>query len=149
MIDFQKLAKSDDDSESDAGFGPGEETTNTDPAPPPTPPTKSAPAENVNVSKMSTAEQRLHNLGILGTMQDFGTALHVFQHSLIRTWKMPHAPPERGSIMVSGLVELVGSNAMCVLDVRAAYHPKESRWVAVGIGIRRMQAKKQAPKGGA
>lgn len=146
MIDFQRLArgKEDQSSQSHAGIDEGEETTNTDPAP--APPPKAAPAEDV--SKMSASKQRLHNLGVLGAMQDFGTALHVFQHSLIRTWKMPHAPPERGSIMVSGLVELVGSKATCVLDVRAAYHPKENRWVAIGVGVRRLQAKKQAPKGG-
>lgn len=144
MIDFQKLArgKEDQGSQSHAGIDEGEETTNTDPAPPP----KAASGEDV--SKMSASKQRLHNLGVLGAMQDFGTALHVFQHSLIRTWKMPHAPPERGSIMVSGLVELTGSKATAVLDVRAAYHPKENRWVAIGVGVRRLQARKQAPKGG-
>lgn len=50
--------------------------------------------------------------------------------------------------MVSGLVELTGSKATAVLDVRAAYHPKENRWVAIGVGVRRLQARKQAPKGG-
>lgn len=148
MIDFQKLANAKDKQESQTNpdFEQGEETTNTDPAPPSATPSKAAPAEDG--SKTSTAKQKLHNVGMRGTMQDFGTALHVFQHSLINTWKMPHAPPERGSIMVSGLVEIVGSKATCVLDVRAAYHPKENRWVAIGVGVRRLQAKKQAPKGG-
>ena len=61
---------------------------------------------------------------------------------------MPHTPPERGTIMISGLVELVGTKATCVVDVRAAYHPKENRWQAIGVGVRRLQSKKQSPKGG-
>ena len=148
IVDFQKLAKANDkqSSQTGTGFEQDEETTNTDPALAPPPPPKAASAEDP--SKMSGAKQRLHNLGVLGAMQDFGTALHVFQHSLIRTWKMPHAAPERGTLMVSGLVELVGSKATCVVDVRAAYHPKENRWVAIGVGVRRLQSKKQAPRGG-
>ena len=148
MVDFQKLAGGDEDetSQSDAHFEEGEGTTDTEPAPPPTPPSKVASA--AELSRMSTAEQRLHKLGLRGTMQDLGTALHVFQHSLLKTWKMPQVPPERGSIIISGLVELVGSKATCVIDVRAAYHPKENRWVGVSVGMRRMQAKRQSPKGG-
>lgn len=148
IVDFRKLAKANDkrDSQSSTGFEQDEETTNTDPVLASNPPSKAASAEDT--SKMSGAKQRLYNLGVLGAIQDFGTALHVFQHSLIRTWKMPQAPPERGTLLVSGLVELVGSKATCVVDVRAAYHPKENRWVAIGVGVRRLQAKKQAPKGG-
>lgn len=148
MLDVHKFTEGEEDetSQSNASFEEGEETTNSESAPPPTPPSKAVSA--VDLSKMSAAEQRLYKLGLRGAMQDLGTALHVFQHSLIRTWKMPQVPPERGSIMISGLVELVGSKATCVIDVRAAYHPKENRWVGVGIGVRRMQAKKQSPKGG-
>ncbi|KAL8785585.1 MAG: hypothetical protein Q9195_008571 [Heterodermia aff. obscurata] len=148
MLDFQKLTEGDEDetSQSNANFDEGEETTNSESTPPPAPPSQAMSA--ADISKMSTAEQRLYKLGLRGAMQDLGAALHVFQHSLIRTWKMPKVPPERGSIIISGLVELVGSKATCVIDVRAAYHPKENRWVGVGIGVRRMQAKKQSPKGG-
>ena len=145
-LEFQKLAEGeeDEDSQSDANFEEGEETPENEPAP--TLPSKAASA--ADFSKMSTTEQKLHNLGLRGTMQDFGTALHVFQHSLLKTWKTPRVPPERGSIIISGLVELVGSRATCVIDVRAAYHPKENRWVGVNIGVRRVQAKRQSPKGG-
>ena len=148
MLDFQKLAEGEEDGEpqSNANFEEGEETTNSEPAPAPTPPSKAVSA--ADLSKMSTAEQRLHHLGLRGTMQDLSTAIHVFQHSLVRTWKMPRVPPERGSIIISGLVEVVGSKATCVLDVRAAYHPKENRWVGVNIGMRRLQAKRQSPRGG-
>ena len=147
IIDFDKLAGADgkQDPHSGMGFEEEEETTNTDPASSTSPPSKAASSEDT--AKMSEAKQRLHNLGVLGAAHDLGAALHAFQHSLIRTWRMPHAPPERGTIMVSGLVELVGTRATCVVDVRAAFHPKDNRWVAVGVGVRRLQAKKQAPRG--
>ena len=150
MLDFQKRAEGEEDetSQSGANFEEEEETTKAEPAPPPTPPPPSKAVSVADFSKMSTAEQRLHNLGLRGTMQDFRTALHVFQHSLIKTWNIPQISPERGSIMISGLVELVGSKATCVCDIRAAYHPKENRWVALSIDVRRMQANKQSPKGG-
>ena len=146
-LEFQKLAEGeeDDDSQSNANFDEGDEKFDSELATASTLPSKAESA--ADLSKMSKTEQRLHNLGLRGTMQDFGAAVHVFQHSLLRTWKPPRVPPERGSIIISGLVELVGSRATCVLDVRAAYHPKENRWVGIHIGVRRVQAKRQSPKG--
>lgn len=80
--------------------------------------------------------------------KDMSIAFKTFRRTLARTWKGLDNPGERGTFMVSGLVELEGSKAVCVLDVRATYHPRESRWVAIAIGVRRVQLRKQAPRGG-
>jgi hypothetical protein len=72
----------------------------------------------------------------------------AFRSTLKRTWR-PVAPTvPRGSVIVSGLVEVIGTKAVCVIDVRAAYDPAKSKWEVVTVGTRRFQYHSQAPKGG-
>ena len=80
--------------------------------------------------------------------EEMSSALKAFKHTLAKTWRPASAPAPRGTFMVSGLVEVAGPKGHCVLDIHAAYHPAESRWVAVSIDVRRVQPKKQGPKGG-
>ena len=145
VVDFQEMANKSQKKKSGTPAEPDAETEELPVAP-------HTPSRNLSSSddkKASEAKQRLQSLGLLGVVTDFSSALTSFKDSLLKTWKFPHAPPERGTVLVSGLVELVGSKATCVLDVRAAFHPKENRFVAIGVGVRRLQARKQAPKGGA
>ena len=79
--------------------------------------------------------------------EDISTALKTFRRTLLKTWKRPKIPAERGTFLVSGLVQVEGSKAVCTLDVRATYHPQESKWVTVLLGVRRLQPRRQAPKG--
>lgn len=80
--------------------------------------------------------------------QHMKTALKAFEMTLARKWKQPPALAERGTCLVSGLVQLEGPNAVCVLDVQASYHLQESRWVTCGVALRRMQLRRQVAKGG-
>ena len=57
--------------------------------------------------------------------------------------------PPRGTILVSGLVELKGPKGVCLVEVRAAYHPQDEKWVNIGLAFRRLQPSSQKPKGGA
>lgn len=146
VVDFQELAKASNKQGKSSG-AKAEQEADSDPlADVPDPPSPNVSSSST--SKLSEAKQRLQSLGLLGVMGDLGSALTSFKNSLLKTWKFPSTPPERGTVIVSGLVELVGTKATCVLDVRAAFHPKENRFVAIGIGVRRLQARKQAPKGG-
>ncbi|MCJ1445254.1 MAG: hypothetical protein MMC23_005759 [Stictis urceolatum] len=77
---------------------------------------------------------------------DLSKASTVFRHSLAKNWKNASIPPPRGTFSVSGLVELAGPKGICTLDVRAAYDPRESQWVVIGIAVRRLQKRKQKPK---
>ena len=79
---------------------------------------------------------------------EIGSALSAFKRTLAKTWKPAVEPAPRGTFMVSGLVEVLGPKGVCVLDVRAAYHPAESKWVTIAMGVRRIQSRKQRPKGG-
>lgn len=95
----------------------------------------------------------LHRLKLLPvTPPDLGddivSAVNAFKRTFAQTWRPAHVPPERGTVMFSGMVELVGPKGVAVFDVRAAYHPAESRWSSIGIAPRRIQPRKQSPRGG-
>ncbi|KAL8766942.1 MAG: hypothetical protein Q9209_006423 [Squamulea sp. 1 TL-2023] len=83
-----------------------------------------------------------------GTSDDLASAITAFKTTFSQTWRPASAPPGRGTVLFSGMVELVGPKGVAVLDVMGAYHAAESRWTSVGIAVRRMQSKKQSPKGG-
>lgn len=72
----------------------------------------------------------------------------AFKNSLAKNWRSASVPAPRGTFTVSGLVEVYGSKGIVMLDVRAAYHPRESRWVVIAMAVRRVQKRKQGPKGG-
>ena len=80
--------------------------------------------------------------------EEMTSALTAFKRTFAKEWKPAAIPPPRGTLVVSGLVEVRGPNGRCVLEVMAAYHPAESRWVALAMGVRRVHPKKKGPKGG-
>ncbi|KAL8864187.1 MAG: hypothetical protein Q9198_010033 [Flavoplaca austrocitrina] len=83
-----------------------------------------------------------------GVGEDLSSAATAFKKTFSRTWQPASIPPERGTVLFSGMVELVGPKGVAVLDVRGVYHPADSRWTAVAVAVRRLQSKKQSPKGG-
>ena len=72
----------------------------------------------------------------------------AFKSNLAKNWKSASVPAPRGTFMVSGLVEVQGPKGICVVDVRGAYNPQMSKWAGIGMGIRRIQRRKQGPRGG-
>ncbi|KAL8828986.1 MAG: hypothetical protein Q9170_006365 [Blastenia crenularia] len=86
------------------------------------------------------------NLPVVG--DDTASALKAFKKKFERTWQPANAPPERGTAIFSGMIELVGPKGVAVMDVRAAYHVAESRWTQIAVATRRVQARQQGPKGG-
>ena len=80
---------------------------------------------------------------------DMGSAQSTFKKTLAQKWKPLAMPAPRGTIFLSGLVEVSGSKALCVLDVKAFYHPVEAKWMAMNIAVRRVQLRKQRARGGA
>ncbi|KAI4128834.1 MAG: hypothetical protein LQ338_002534 [Usnochroma carphineum] len=103
------------------------------------------PTENgsTNVSKWLPVTPTIPNLG-----NDIVSAGEAFKKTFAKTWRPAHVPPERGTVMFSGMVELVGPKGVAVLDVHAAYHAAESRWSQIAIAPRRVQPRKQSPRGG-
>jgi hypothetical protein len=77
-------------------------------------------------------------------------AVVIARNKLQQVWKkVPNYPP-RGSILVSGLVELDSPKAYIVVDVMAAWDPKTRAFhkESMKLVLRRLQAKKQGPLGG-
>lgn len=142
FIDFQRFAKASSKQESHPGAGADKISE-----------PKSSDMISTKASSKAVLSDAARVLPPLPSIPQPGggmtSAVTAFKRTLAKTWQPASIPPERGTFIVSGLVELTGSKAICVLDVHAAYHPRESRWVVVSIGVRRVQARKQSPKGGA
>lgn len=81
----------------------------------------------------------------------FFRAIMAFKAKMAQTWRPAPNYPPRGSILVSGLVELDSPKAWLVFDVKAAWDPKTRSYDArsMHLQLRRMQLKKQGPAGGA
>ena len=80
--------------------------------------------------------------------EDYANASRAFKKRLAKNWhKGINLEPPRGTILVSGLVEVHGPKGLCLVDVRAAYEPRNSQWVALACGFRRVKDRFQKPKG--
>ena len=78
---------------------------------------------------------------------DLGSAVSEFKRTLAKTWHSPHTFGERGTLLVTGLIQIEGPKGFCVLDVSAAYHPRESRYTVIAGKVRTFQPKSQSPRG--
>ena len=77
---------------------------------------------------------------------DMDSAIMEFKRTLARNWLPPTNFGERGTILVSGLVRLEGPKGYCVIDVMAAYHPRDGRYTHVKAGVRHFIPKRQGPR---
>ena len=140
LIDFHRMAKTKETQQKDSGTGVEESLE-----------AKASDAANSKQSSSATEADARKVPPLLPSLpqptSELGSALTAFKQTLAKTWKPAAAPAPRGTFMVSGLVEVRGPKGVCVLDVRAAYHPAESRWVTIGMAVRRAQLRKQSPKG--
>ncbi|KAH7319097.1 hypothetical protein BKA65DRAFT_482619 [Rhexocercosporidium sp. MPI-PUGE-AT-0058] len=77
----------------------------------------------------------------------FFRPIMAFKAKLAQTWRPAPSYPPRGSISVSGMVELDSTRAWLVFDVRAAWDPKTKEYDprSMHIQLRRLQPKKQSP----
>ncbi len=80
----------------------------------------------------------------------FFKPIMAFKTKLAQTWRPAPNYPPKGSILVSGMVELDSPKAWLVFDVKAAWDPKTKEYDprSMHLQLRRLQPKKQAPVGG-
>lgn len=116
--------------------------SNVPPAPPPQKETSAAPAPGSN------PKEKKVSLPEFTTAPTQSAALHIFAHTLSRNWKPPPLEAPRGTIVVSGLVEVKGTKARMTMDVSGAYDPKQDKYVLLRGAVRRIQDMSQAPRGG-
>lgn len=140
-IDFRRFAKTTDKQPPEAG--PGVDPTPNSKAPDPVPAKSTVSPATSDAGRILPPLPSLPRPG-----EGLSSAATAFKRTLAKTWRPAGIPLPRGTFLVSGLVEVRGPRGMCVLDVRAAYHPKHSRFEAMAINLRRAQPMNQAPKGG-
>ncbi|TVY16512.1 hypothetical protein LARI1_G005127 [Lachnellula arida] len=79
--------------------------------------------------------------------QHFNHAIMAFKGKLMQTWRPAPDYPPRGSILVSGMVELEAPKAYLVFDVKAAWDPQVQDFDtrSMMVHLRRFQWKNQGP----
>ena len=77
---------------------------------------------------------------------EIGAAVMEFKRALAKNWQRPSAHGERGTFVVRGDVEVTGPRGSCVLEVVADYHPREARYMTVGLGVKYYLPRRQRPR---
>jgi hypothetical protein len=127
--------------------GPGQLSPGTDDASKsiikvPTPVPAGSQGKNSEGEELGVAQK-----AVVALQQRFFAPLLAFRSKLMQTWRPAPSYPPRGSILLSGMVELESSRAYLVFDVRAAWDPKEKAYDArsMQLKLRRFQFKQQGP----
>ena len=98
--------------------------------------------------RASSGTQPQWPTGLPQASQEYAKASQAFKKSVARNMKRSvSVEPPRGTILLSGFVELLGPKGICLFDVRAAYAPTDSEWAAISLDVRRLQLREQRPKG--
>lgn len=103
-------------------------------------------SDKAPITGQKTGEDGTGTAG-MAIAQHFLRPIMAFKVKLAQTWRPAKDYPPRGSILLSGLVELDTPKAWLVLDVTAAWNPKTRDYDARSmiIKLRRAQFKKQGP----
>jgi hypothetical protein len=72
----------------------------------------------------------------------------LFMRSMKKNQSKSSIEPPKGSVVVTGLIEIIGGHGRMTLDVSAAFDPKKGEYLMWNWKPRRVQAKSQRPKGG-
>lgn len=87
---------------------------------------------------------------VVGLRQMSSGPWMTFRKKLAQKWKPTKDYPPRGSIMVSGMIELETPRAFIVIDVRSFYDPETRKFPvkSMFLNVRRIQMKVQKPARG-
>jgi len=72
----------------------------------------------------------------------------LFLQNMQKNAKAVSIDPPRGTIVVQGLIEVVGTKGRTTLDVAAAYDPKSDDYQVASWKLKSAAKKSQSPKGG-
>ena len=76
---------------------------------------------------------------------DMGAAVMAFKRTLARNWHRQPLDPPRGTVLVFGLVRVKGTKGTGVIDVRAAYHPRDVSLTILDARLRYLIPRNQRP----
>jgi hypothetical protein len=114
--------------------------------PPPIVPASGQNAEASDAESPGTSIPRLPSIVPRGESKPVTLAL--FLHNLRKNRGSTAIEPPRGSVVVTGLIEVIGTRGRTTLDVSAAFDPPSDEYVLWSWRPRRIQPKSQRPKGG-
>lgn len=118
---------------------PSTQTPGTSQAPDPTPGKPTADSKKPDALSPGRAEAQ--------AVASVPEPWKAFKRQLVKAWKRVPEPPPRGSVLVSGLVELEAPKGWTVVDVVAYWDPK-TRQIdekSMMVRLRRLQMRNQAP----
>lgn len=109
------------------------------------------PFENLTADEHPDARQQLENYvksqGLPPFGQDVDIVWQAFKWSLAQNTGRPTPKPERGTLVIHGLVKFAGPKGTCTMDVLAYHNPRDSTVEFLGGNVRAMQRPKKHPKG--
>ena len=74
---------------------------------------------------------------------DIGTSITEFKRTMAQNWQRPRILGERGTFVVTGNVELIGTKGSFVLGVVADYHPREEKYLVVLVDFKHIIPRRQ------
>lgn len=115
-----------------------------------TPTSKSTSSDQAN----SSADERQEPKTLIPKIPSLGgeskpepVSFFLFMINFRKSSKPFALEAPRGTLLLSGLVEVIGAKGRATIDVVAAYNPTSNQFEIVSPTIRRIQPKSQAPKG--
>jgi hypothetical protein len=77
----------------------------------------------------------------------FPTFMRNFQRNMSQARRRFRPDPQRGAVVISGLVEVVGTKSVAILDVMAEYDVLKDRFLSLEMFVRSLRPRKQSPRG--
>jgi hypothetical protein len=127
----------------------GQTSKNSDKGEPPAEPGHSQKPDSSNPPSADQKKVGLPKLPSLTPQgEDKPITLMLFLESMAKNAKPFQIDPPRGTILVTGRIEVVGSKGRATVDASAAYDPKANDFVISSWHPLRFQPKAQSPRGG-
>jgi hypothetical protein len=113
----------------------------------PEPTQKTDPSNPTSANQKKVGMPKLPSLTPPGE-QSKPITLMLFLQNMAKNSKPFQIDPPRGTIIVQGLIEVVGSRGRTTVEASAAYDPRANDFVVSSWNPRRFQPKSQTPRGG-
>jgi hypothetical protein len=85
-------------------------------------------------------------IALLGASVMLSGFMKGYHHHLSNLRRKDRSEPDRGSIRVSGLVEVIGTKGAATVDIIVDYDIKEKTFKVLDLGLRSLRPRSQKPK---
>lgn len=108
---------------------------------------KLPPSGSKSASATSTTEQNAGWIDISPPSAN-SAALQTFMHNFTKQYRGFKMEPPRGSVVLKGMISVVGDKGRMTFNVIAFYDPKTEQYVGMGAQVNSFSRKVQRPRGG-